>query len=152
MRFLMLLVFCFGAYSFAGNGVKEKPFYGEEIKAEKATLLDKVLKNYSKFENSNVVIQAKVEKVCAVKGCWITLQGDNKTFRVKFKDYGFFVPMTLVGKTVWVEGQMSRKEVSVADTKHYLEDAGASKEEIAAVTKPSFEYSIVAKGLKVVTL
>ena len=135
-------------FNLQANNVKEKPFYGKEIKAKKAVPLDKVLKNFSKYENKNIVMEAKVEKVCAKKGCWMTLQGSKKTFRVKFHDYSFFVPMSLIGKKVWVEGQVKRSKLSVAETKHYLEDAGASKKEIAAVTKPSYEYSIIAKGVK----
>ncbi|NQY99877.1 MAG: DUF4920 domain-containing protein [Bdellovibrionales bacterium] len=150
MRLLSFVILILGFQASADNGVKEKPFYGDEIKSESATSLDSVLKDYAKYEKSSLVMEANVEKVCAAKGCWMTLQGSDKTFRVKFKDYGFFVPMTLVGKKVWVEGMMNRKEISVKDTKHYLEDAGATKEEIAAVTEPSFEYSIVAKGVKVV--
>ena len=135
---------------FAKNTVKEKPYYGKKIKAEKAVSLDKVLKDYSKFENKNIVFKAEVRDVCSKKGCWMTLQGSNKTFRVKFHDYSFFVPMSLRSKSVWVEGEIKGKEVSIADTKHYLEDAGASKKEIAAVTKPSYEYRVVAKGVRVV--
>lgn len=132
------------------NKTKEAPFYGKEIKAKSAVNLDKVLKEYSKYENKDVVMEAKVKKVCAKKGCWMTLQGSDKTFRVKFHDYSYFVPMSLMGKKVWVEGQVLRKKLSIKETKHYLEDAGASKEEIAAVKKPSFEYNIVAKGVRVV--
>ena len=62
-------------------------------------------------------MEANVEKVCTKKGCWMTLQGADKTFRVKFKDYQFFVPLSLIGKKVWVEGLVHRKKVSVADTK-----------------------------------
>ena len=95
-------------------------------------------------------MEASVKAVCQKKGCWMTLQGSNKTFRVKFHDYSYFVPMSLRGQKVWVEGEVMRKEISIADTKHYLEDAGATKEEIASVTKPTFEYRILAKGVRVV--
>lgn len=132
------------------NTVKEAPFYGKEIKQSKSIPLDKVISDYDKYNEKDIVMNAKVEKVCAKKGCWMTLQGSNKTFRVKFHDYSFFVPLSLVGKKVLVEGKVLRKEISIADTKHYLEDAGASKKEIAAVTKPSFEYRIMAKGVKVI--
>lgn len=146
-----ILYFCLlFSTSLMANGVKEKAFYGKEIKAKKAKTLDNVLKNYPLYQKQDIVMEANVQKVCSKKGCWMTLQGSTKTFRVKFHDYSFFVPMSLQGKKVWVEGKLNRKEISIADTKHYLEDAGASKEEIAAVVAPTFEYSIVAKGVKVV--
>ena len=67
----------------------------------------------------------------------------------RFKDYGFFVPLSLVGKKVWVDGKISRKKLSVKDARHYLEDAGAPKEEINAITRPVFEHHFIAKGVKV---
>ena len=132
------------------NGVKEKPYYGEAIKADSAIVLDTVLKDFSKFEGKDIVMEANVKSVCEKKGCWMQLQGSKKTFRVKFHDYSFFVPMSLRNKKVWVEGEVKREKISVSDTKHYLEDAGASKEENAAVKKPTYEYSIIAKGVRIV--
>lgn len=132
----------------AKNKVKDASFYGSKIESSKAVELDSVLKNFSAYKGKKIVMEAKVDKVCEMKGCWMTLQGSDKTFRVKFKDYSFFVPMSLVGKKVWVEGEVIRSEVSVKNTKHYLEDAGASEEEILAVTKPTVEYRIVAQGVR----
>jgi hypothetical protein len=149
-KFFLVIIFSLSLQAFAKNTVKDKAFYGTEITKTEANSLDDILKDYSKFKNKDVVMEAMVDKVCSKKGCWMTLQGSEKTFRVKFHDYSFFVPMSLIGKKIWAEGIVKREEISISDTKHYLEDAGASKEEIAAVTKPSFEYSIIAKGVKVV--
>ena len=150
MKLLVLLWLVLSLNVLAENTVKEKPFYGKEIKASKAVALDNVINDFKKYKDKPVVMEANVDKVCEMKGCWMTLQGSDKTFRVKFHDYSYFVPMSLIGKKVWVEGEVKRKTVSIAVTKHYLEDAGASKEEIVAVTKPSFEYRIIAKGVRVV--
>jgi hypothetical protein len=151
----MILLFLISSLATnAANTVKEKPFYGEEIKATNAIPVENVLKQFSKYENKELVMEAHIEKVCSSKGCWMTLKGTKKdlksTFRVKFKDYKFFVPLSLIGKTVWVDGKIMRKEISVSDTRHYLEDAGASKDKIASVTEPSFEYSFMAKGVKLI--
>lgn len=145
---LMLFIALLSTNLFAKNSVKDAPFYGKDITAKEAVKLDSVLKNFKDYKGKTIVMEANVDKVCEAKGCWMTLQGSDKTFRVKFKDYSFFVPMSLVGKKVWVQGEVVRSEVSIEHTKHYLEDAGASKEKIAAVTKPSIEYRIVAQGVK----
>jgi hypothetical protein len=134
----------------AKNTVTEKPFYGENINATQAVLLETVLKDYSKYENKNIVMKATIDKVCTSKGCWMTLKGTESQFRVKFQDYKFFVPLSLIGKNVWVDGKINRKEISIKDTKHYLEDAGATKEKIASINKPSFEYQFMARGVVVV--
>ena len=135
--------------AFAKNNVEEKPFYGKEIKASKAVVLDEVIKNFSHYEDKKIVMEAQVEKVCVHKGCWMTLRGSDETLRVMFDDYSYFVPISLQGQKVWVEGKINRKKLSVKEKRHYLEDAGASKSEISAIKKPSFEYSIVALGVKV---
>lgn len=55
--------------------------------------------------------------------------------------------MALKGKTVVVEGVSFRKITSVADQKHYAEDAGKSEKEIAAITQPKKEIRIMASGI-----
>lgn len=147
---IFCLLLCSSGQILSKNSVKDAAFYGEDIKAKKAVALDSVIKDFSTYKGKKIVMEAKVEKVCEAKGCWMTLQGTDKTFRVKFKDYSFFVPISLIGKKVWVQGEVIRKEVSIADTKHYLMDAGASKEKIAAVKKPTIEYRIVAQGVKAI--
>lgn len=145
-----ILIILFSLNIMAKNTVTEKPFYGEKINATQAVLLETVLKDYSKYENKNIVMKATIDKVCTSKGCWMTLKGTESQFRVKFQDYKFFVPLSLIGKNVWVDGKINRKEISIKDTKHYLEDAGATKEKIASINKPSFEYQFMARGVVVV--
>lgn len=69
---------------------------------------------------------------------------------VKFKDYGFFMPQDIVGKTVVLEGVAKVNETSVERLKHFAEDAGKSKEEIAKITQPKKDIVIVADGVVVV--
>ena len=66
------------------------------------------------------------------------------------KDYGFFLPTAAIGKTVVIDGVVKMKTTSVAELKHYAEDAKKSKEEIDAITKPEKEINVLAKGIVVV--
>ena len=98
-----------------------------------------------------VKIQAKIVDVCPKKGCWLKLElNDGKTAMVKMKDYGFFLPVAAKGKTVVIDGDVSLKTTSVAELKHYAEDAKKSKEEIDAITQPSKEIKVTAKGIVIV--
>ena len=108
-KLILSLAIVFSLSSLAKNTVKEKPFYGKEIKAKTATALDQVLQNYEKFENKDVVMEAGVEKVCTKKGCWMTLQGSKKTFRVKFHDYSYFVPLSLIGSILCLSAASGKK-------------------------------------------
>ncbi len=108
--------------------------------------LDKHIKN-NRFEGK---ITGKVTEVCQEKGCWMKVQRPNgETLMVKFKDYGYFMPKDIVGKEVVLEGEANVKEVSVKQQKHYAEDAGKSKEEIALIKSPKKELQFIARGVLV---
>ncbi|MBL7933016.1 MAG: DUF4920 domain-containing protein, partial [Bacteroidia bacterium] len=66
------------------------------------------------------------------------------------KDYGFFVPVDMVGKTVVLEGKAYNKTTSVTELKHYAEDAKKSQKEIDAITEPKNEIRFMADGIVVV--
>lgn len=93
-------------------------------------------------------VEGTVESVCKVKGCWMKVKtSDGQTMRVTFKDYGFFVPKDIVGKTVVVEGTAETSTTPVADLRHFAQDAGKSKEEIAKITEPEKALTFVADGV-----
>lgn len=96
-----------------------------------------------------VSFKTKVNEVCQKKGCWIKLDlGDNTTEAfVKFKDYEFFVPKDAAQADAIIKGIAYKAETSVAELRHYAEDAGKSAEEIAAITKPKLEYTFLADGI-----
>ena len=108
--------------------------------------LDKKLKD-NKYEGK---ITGKVVEVCQEKGCWMKIEkADGEKLMVKFKDYGYFMPMDIVGKEVVLEGEATIKEVSVKQQQHYAKDAGKSEEEIKKITKSKKEVQFVAKGVLV---
>ena len=153
--FLVILfftvLFSVNAQPPAGDA-KPGEWYGEKINTEGAVNInDVVAKLNAGSEFPEVKIQAKVTEVCPKKGCWIKLElNDGSTATVKMKDYGFFLPVAAKGKTVVIDGEVKMKETSVAELKHYAEDAKKSKEEIAAITKPEKEVRVLAKGIVVV--
>lgn len=165
-KFVLLLsmMFCTVAFSQGTDAKKAGPpegkamvgeVYGAGVsaKAEKSAIstskLDQKLKKSAKVEN--VVVKGKVVNVCDKKGCWFTVETDNKEkFFVKMKDYAFFVPMALEGKTIVLEGNAETKVTSVDELKHYAEDAKKPQAEIDAITKPEEEIRFMASGIKVV--
>ncbi|MDO5615202.1 MAG: DUF4920 domain-containing protein [Cruoricaptor ignavus] len=128
-----------------GNGVSEI----DKTKAVSTKKLSKKLKKSQKLEN--VSVKGKVLEVCPKKGCWITVENnENEKFFVKMKDYAFFVPTALIGKTVVLNGNAEVKEISVEEAKHYAEDAKKSEAEIDAITAPQKEIRFLASGIEVV--
>ncbi len=99
-------------------------------------------------DSVEVKLVAEVADVCQVKGCWMKLpQADGQSMRVSFKDYAFFVPKDAKGKTTVVEGWAKKTVTSVEELRHYAEDAGKSRKEIAAITKPETGVSFEAEGV-----
>lgn len=95
-------------------------------------------------------IRGKVTEVCQEKGCWMKLENaGGEKLMVKFKDYGFFMPKNIVGKEVVLDGVASVNQVSVKQQKHYAEDAGKTKVDIAKINQPKKEMQFVAKGVLV---
>jgi Domain of unknown function (DUF4920) len=105
----------------------------------------------SKKDTVVAQVKGKALASCASKGCWMTLEiNDSTTAFIKMKDYGFFVPTAIVGKTVVIDGKMYTKTTSVDELKHYAEDAKKSKAEIDAINTPKNEIRIMANGIIVV--
>ena len=95
-----------------------------------------------------VKVASKINEICQNKGCWMTLDlGNDETAFVKFKDYGFFVPMNAQKRETIIEGKAFVEETSVAELKHYAEDEGKTSEEIAKIIAPKTEYKFLAHGV-----
>ena len=149
---LTVLVFAFIANAQPPAGdAKPGDWYGEKITEDGAMNIADIPAKLEKAESVDGKIRAKIVEVCPKKGCWLKLQvNDSTTAMVKMKDYAFFLPVAAKGKTVVLEGEVKMKTTSVAELKHYAEDAKKSKEEIAAITKPEKEIRVMAKGIVVV--
>jgi hypothetical protein len=125
--------------------------FGTETTADGAVAVSELPNFLTNKESGNVKVIAKVTDVCPKKGCWMSLEmPDKTTVFVKMKDYGFFVPLEMIGKTVVIDGEAKKITTSVDELKHYAEDAKKSKEEIAAITEPKEEIRLTASGILVV--
>jgi hypothetical protein len=135
------------------SSVKEVAYasFGDKISQEKALTSKEML---AKFENISVgdTIQVKfaseIKEVCTKKGCWMKLPlAEEKETMVRFKNYGFFMPLDAQGKEVILEGKAFVQITPVEELQHYAEDAGKSKEEIAKITAPKKEFAFEANGV-----
>jgi hypothetical protein len=128
--------------------------FGASIDDKNMIQSDRLAANYNVLKlNDTINTKAKVKvlDVCQSKGCWMIVDlGDDKTARVKFKDYAFFMPKDIKGKEVIINGKAFVNEMPVDELKHYAEDAGKSEEEIAAITMPERTFSFEADGVLLV--
>jgi len=128
---------------------KPGDFYGEKISTDGAlSFSDVVRKVQGGNDFSNVKFTAKVTDVCPKKGCWLKLETpQGEEVMVKMKDYAFFLPVAAKGKQVVIEGEVIMKTTSVAELKHYAEDAKKTQAEIDAIKEPKKEVRVTAKGI-----
>lgn len=125
--------------------------YGDSVTTENVRNINSLPQVLQSAQKANVKVSAKVLDVCPKKGCWMKLQvNDSTTAFVKMKDYGFFVPLDIKGKTVIIEGESFIKETSVQELRHYAEDAKKPASEIEAITQPAREIRLTASGIRVV--
>lgn len=100
-------------------------------------------------KKTEVKLKGTVTTVCEAMGCWLKVKSANGDLMVRMKDHAFFVPLALNGKEIVIEGTAEEKQTSVAQLKHYAEDANKNKEEIDAIKEPKTELTITAKGVLV---
>ncbi|MES2849614.1 MAG: DUF4920 domain-containing protein [Bacteroidota bacterium] len=125
--------------------------YGEIKTTEGAVDIAQIPAELEKKSSITTKVIAKVLDVCPNKGCWLTLAiNDSTEAFVKMKDYAFFAPLAIKGKTIVMDGKASIKTISVEELKHYAEDAKKSQEEIDAIKEPKNEIRFLASGIQVV--
>jgi hypothetical protein len=126
--------------------------YGENFDHDKAISYEKTLSQLATQDSVVATLSANVESVCQAKGCWMNVYSDKnpeaEQMFVKFKDYGFFMPLDLKGEVI-MTGKAYREITSVDELRHYAEDEGKSAEEIAAITEPTEELKFMASGVKI---
>ena len=125
--------------------------FGDSITAENAISKESLLDKYHAMKEGdtmNLKFIAKINDVCQKKGCWMNVDlGKNEKAFVKFKDYGFFMPLNSKGEDVIVNGKAFLSLESVDEQKHYAKDAGKSLAAIDSITTPIKTYSFLAEGV-----
>lgn len=127
------------------NGVE---FFGEKITPEGAISSESFFETFTEGDSVEMKVSGQINEVCKKKGCWMSMKiGTDEEMMVRFKDYGFFVPLNADGRNTIVEGWAYKEVMSVDELKHYAFDAGQTEEEIAAITEPEVSYTFMAHGV-----
>lgn len=148
----LLLMGSLWACNNAKQAQEGQQFFGEKITDKNVSTIQNMLNEMEKTGAAEMQtkVAGEVTDVCQMKGCWMTLKkpdGDN--MRVRFKDYGFFMPKDLAGQEVIVRGIAKLDTTSVDLLRHYAEDAGEPAEEIAKITEPLVEVTFEADGVMI---
>ena len=162
-KFLVVSIAIFSVYCFFVNSdvnkgmrhefsdlkeeVSKDTLMGIEFSKEGAMNVEEFMTAFAGKDSMEAKITGTVAEVCKKKGCWMMIDlGNGKTMRVSY-DYKFLLPLNCDGLPIVINGMAYVDTVSVADQKHYLEDANATKEEIDAITDPEINLSFLATGV-----
>ncbi len=125
--------------------------FGDKITSEnylsKKAMFTK-FKALKKGDTIQVKFASSINKVCKKKGCWMRLDlGKGEESLVRFKDYGFFMPLNSDNREVIVSGKAFVDVVTVAELRHYAKDEGLSEEEINKINKDEVTFAIQSNGV-----
>ncbi|WP_219223837.1 DUF4920 domain-containing protein [Pedobacter antarcticus] len=151
----LLLVFSCCLLSLAA--VAQEPVFkgtslGAGVTPGKPIAVAAIEKQLGTQQEAPMKITGEVIEVCKKKGCWMTLKTpEGEAMRVTFKDYAFFMPLDIEGKTVVLDGVARQQTISMEKLRHYAEDAKKSPEEIARITGPKAEIAYEATGVVILS-
>jgi hypothetical protein len=119
------------AFSAALGVAAETGAFGKPLSGLTPTPLADVLK--APVPGKTVRLEGTIGAVCKNKGCWLTLNQDEKSVHVTFEGYSYFVPKDVMGKRVVLEGKVLVKEPKPDEVEH-LRKEGASDAAAARVS------------------
>ncbi len=108
----------------------EEPFelFGEELGSSTEVPFAELLANPAVYRGKTVITSGVVRQNCQKKGCWMDVrpEGDRSaaSLTVRFKNYGFFVPLNSRGARVRMEG-ITKVTTMTAEEVAHMEDEGA---------------------------
>jgi len=123
--------------------------YGAIMSSQEVQSYGNVFKDVQNGQIENVSLKGEIIKTCPKKGCWMDVKvSETDTIKVRFKDYGFFVPKEgMEGKQTLIKGTAKMDTLSVEMLRHYAEDAGKSTDAIQSITSPEYIMQFTAEGV-----
>ena len=81
--------------------------FGAGITLEQPTPLAEIVGDPARFAGETLLIHGQVSEVCQKKGCWAVIRDGDSHVRMRFEDYGFFLPKDCVGAEAYAQGSVS---------------------------------------------
>ncbi len=143
--FSAVLVLCAMAFAVAAQ---KSQHFGAAFTDAKTVSLKDALRDVEKLSGKTIKIEGEITDVCQEKGCWLVVTDGRQEMRVKFKDYGFFVPKDASGRKVILEGVVEKKTISEDHAKHIAQESGG-KQDPAKIKGPQEIIQMTATGVEI---
>jgi len=108
-----------------------------------------VLAAPERYADGPVLVSGRIAEVCQRKGCWTILRDGEASLRVRFQDYGFFLPKDCQGDEAFVEGRLQVRTLSETEARHYAEETPGG--DPASIVGPQREVGFLATGVRLST-
>jgi hypothetical protein len=120
---------------------------GAPVPAGAALPVPQLVANARQFTEKAVIVEGVITNECTEKGCWMQVapSADAGGMRVTFKDYGFFIPQSMVGRRARMAGVTKVTTHSKADADHLIGE-GAQLKRNADGTATEIQF--VASGVE----
>ena len=122
--------------------------FGAALTLDQPTALADVLANPERYAKEPVLIHGRLTDVCQRKGCWTVIQDAGAQVRVRFKDYGFFLPVDSTGREAFVEGVAVVETLSEKQARHQESESRHGNPD--AVKGPRRQVGFTASGVRLV--
>ena len=147
MRKILALLIAMALCAVAVAAQKGEHFGAGFTDAKTVSLKD-ALADTEKFSGKTIKVEGKIADVCQERGCWLVVTDGELQMRVKFKDYGFFVPKDASGRRVILEGIIEKKTISEDHAKHIAQESGG-KQDPGKIKGPQEIIQMTAAGVEI---
>ncbi len=120
---------------------------GSPVPTGTAIAVSQLIASARNYTAKAIIVEGVITRECTDKGCWMQVapSAEANGMRVTFKDYGFFIPQSMVGRRARMEGvtKVTTHSRSAAD---HLIGEGAQLQRNADGT--ATEVQFVANGVE----
>jgi len=113
---VLLVLASFTAAAGAPSPIPAGSDYGAGLTLSETTPLADIVRAPETFAARPVLVRGRISDVCQRKGCWVVLRDGGDQVRVRFHDYGFFLPTDVAGSEAFVQGLVKLEEREVGFT------------------------------------
>ncbi len=121
--------------------------FGAGLTLARPTPLQDVLAAPERYAEAPVLLRGRLTDLCLKKGCWTVLADGDAVVRVRFQDYGFFLPPESLGAKALVEGVAEVRVLSQREARHLAAESRDGDPE--SIQGPQREVGFLASGVRV---
>ncbi|MDZ7631101.1 MAG: DUF4920 domain-containing protein [Gemmatimonadaceae bacterium] len=120
---------------------------GAPVPAGEAIAVTQLVASARTYTDRAVLVEGIITRECTEKGCWMQVAptSDARGMRVTFKDYGFFIPQSMVGRKARMEGMTKVTTHSKAAADHLI---GEGAQLVRNSDGTATEVQFVANGVE----